>query len=253
MRSELSTLSINPSHWLENMPELTSIINEHDLCISRNPRGTDKLWPHSYIEKFYEKSFAPFKDGPTRLLEIGFRHGASLALWSTFFKNGQIVGIDNKSDPVLTTSQPINEAWTTRPNVTILLGDAYCQEFSDALDGEFDILIDDGPHTLSSQLLFIKLYIHKLADGGLAVIEDLTKFGGLLVWPLMLATPLKYEVDFHDYRSTSGIADDMIFAIRNSGKNQLSSRGKLLLRGIYYVLVEPVRIPLRKLLRKLSA
>lgn len=226
------------------------IIDDQDLCLSKNPRGTDKLRPHSYIEGFYDEKFKEFKSKRVKLLEIGFRHGASLALWSTYFPDGQIFGVDNQSDLNLTEARPMNENWTARPNVTTLFGDAYARQFADSLDDEFDILIDDGPHTLWSQIMFLKLYLNKLADGGIAVIEDLTKFGGLLIWPLMLTTPLKYEVDFHDFRARSGLSDDLIFSVRNSGKRQILSRIKLSARGVYYLLVDPVRILLRKYLPK---
>ena len=232
------------------MSNLQTIIEQQDLCLSVNQRGTDKLRPHSYIEGFYEREFKKFRSKPVRLLEIGFRHGASLALWSTYFSDGLIFGVDNHSDLNLTNEHPINESWTERPNVTTIFGDAYSQEFANKLDGKFDILIDDGPHTLSSQVTFIKLYADKLAGDGIAVIEDLVKFGGLLLWPLMLSTPLKYEVEFHDFRNRSGLSDDLIFTVRNSGKNQILSRIKLSARGVYYLLVDPVRILIKKYVLK---
>ena len=229
------------------MSNLKTIIEQQNLCRSNNPRGTDKLRPHSYIEGFYEQAFEKLKSKPVRLLEVGFRHGASLALWSTYFSDGQIVGVDNHSDLNLTDDLPMNKSWIERPNVKIVFGDAYSREFAAQLEGKFDILIDDGPHSLSSQISFIKLYADKLATGGIAVIEDLTKFGGLLIWPLMLTTPLRYEVQFYDFRRRSGLSDDLIFTVRNSGKNQILSRLKLSALGIYYLLVDPLRILVKKL------
>ena len=34
---------------------LKEIIIKNKICITENPNGLDKLWPKSYIEKFYEK------------------------------------------------------------------------------------------------------------------------------------------------------------------------------------------------------
>lgn len=37
----------------------------------------------------------------------------------------------------------------------------------------FDIIIDDGPHTLISQVMFIKKYLPLLNQGGIMIIEDI--------------------------------------------------------------------------------
>jgi hypothetical protein len=38
---------------------------------------------------------------------------------------------------------------------------------------EFDIIIDDGPHTYSSNILFYTNSIHKLKKNGIYIIEDI--------------------------------------------------------------------------------
>jgi hypothetical protein len=43
----------------------------------------------------YDRLFAPWRDKPIRLLEIGIQNGGSLEIWSQFFPNAEkIVGCD---------------------------------------------------------------------------------------------------------------------------------------------------------------
>jgi hypothetical protein len=40
-------------------------------------------------------------------------------------------------------------------------------------DNHFDYIIDDGPHTLESQIYSVENWIHKVKDGGKLIIEDI--------------------------------------------------------------------------------
>lgn len=232
------------------METLKSLIDKMDLCITKNPRGTDKMRPHFYINGFYEDAFSKYRTKRVDLLEIGFRHGASLALWSSYFQDGAVFGVDNNSDAAINDSQPQNEDWLKRKNITTIFGDAYSQSFVEAIDQSFDIVIDDGPHTLSSQISFLKLYLPKLKCDGVAVVEDLTKYGGLIIWPLLFNTPFRFEVNFLDFRRQSGLPDDMLFVVRNTGQRRLWSRIRLLARALVYTVVDPWRIARRKIKEK---
>ena len=59
------------------------------------------------------------------------------------------------------------------PNRTrIIINDAYDQEFAKKL-GTFDIINDDGPHDLVSQLECLDIYYPLLNEGGYLIIEDI--------------------------------------------------------------------------------
>jgi hypothetical protein len=229
--------------------KLADIVVENNLCITKNPNGTDKLAPHNYILGFYEKEFETRKDDNVDLLEIGFRHGASLFLWHKYFKKAHIYGADNGSDEALSAQNPVNRNWIDHPNVNTFIGDAYAKSFLSQLPEKFDIIIDDGPHSMSSQLKFIELYIPKLKQGGIAIIEDLQRYGGLCLWPLMLKTPLNYRIEFYDLRDNLSPADDMIFAIRNTKRSVLLNRCLIALKAVSYLFSEPFVI-LRRLIGK---
>lgn len=227
------------SHKEVKMKKLTDIIIENNLCITKNPIGTDKLAPHNYIKGFYEKEFKSRKDEKVDLLEIGFRHGASLFLWHKYFRNGHIYGADNGSDIALTVENPPNKNWLNQPNIYTFNGDAYKKSFLSQLPKQFDIIIDDGPHSMSSQLKFIELYVPKLKKGGVAIIEDLQRFGGLCLWPLMLKTPLKYRIDFYDLRDELSLPDDILFVVKNTEGSTLLNRVFMILKALTYLFSEP--------------
>ncbi len=54
--------------------------------------NTDKL-EHGYI-KIYEKYFESIRNENLKVLEIGIADGKSLLMWSDYFKNSTIIGID---------------------------------------------------------------------------------------------------------------------------------------------------------------
>lgn len=195
---------------------LRYILQSDNLCISRNPQGTDK-GKKSYIDKFYERHFAVYRDQPMKLMEIGFRHGASLALWSKYFSKGSILGVDNFSDVAIGQDLPVVEEWIKRPNVQISVGDAYSQLFADQITDKFDIIIDDGPHWLTSQQSALELYLPKLKPTGVFVVEDILT-GGLAIFPLLKKVPTGFNVYFYDFRWHRVSGDNCLFVVKpNNG------------------------------------
>jgi predicted O-methyltransferase YrrM len=162
------------------MKTLKEIIQENHLSIfdkinlEVSPHyGTDKGEPKSYIDGYYEENFKKFKDRNITLVEIGVRSGASLKLWSEYFnENSKIYGLDNLNDKNQ-NSVPVNESWVNSNNVQYIIGDAYSKEISDKLDN-IDILIDDGPHSIESHIKLLELYIPKMNEGGIIIIEDVS-------------------------------------------------------------------------------
>ncbi len=191
---------------------LKKILKEENLNLSENNLGTDKGDYKSYIDLFYEKNFFEFKEKKINLLEIGFRHGASLCLWSNYFKNGHILGLDNSSDICL-ADNPANQKWIERDNVETKICDAYSLKFINNLKQNFDIIIDDGPHNLNSQIKCIKRYFPKLNKNGLLIIEDLLK-GYITCFFLILVTPFNCQIKIFNFRNDKPGRDNMLFVIK---------------------------------------
>jgi len=233
-----------------DQPSLRYILQNDDLCLSRNPRGTDKGDPKSYIDKFYEQHFAVYREQPIKLMEIGFRHGASLALWSKYFTKGSILGVDNFSDVVVGEDLPVVEEWVKRPNIQIAVGDAYSKLFADKIYDQFDIIIDDGPHWLATQQIALELYVPKLKPTGIFVIEDILT-GGLAIFPLLKKVPADFNVYFYDFRWHRVTGDNCLFVVKpnNSSIGWRLNRGMIILLGVLYAITEgPLRL-LKKVLK----
>ena len=133
---------------------------------------TDKNTVHSYLD-LYQNLLVAKKDTAQNVLEIGIgdggqgiTNGGSIKLWHDYFVNAKVYALD---------IQDINTVWNgLKHNDRIILHtsvDAYSKQFvqSEFLDKDikFDMMLDDGPHTLESMKSFITLYSPLLADNGL--------------------------------------------------------------------------------------
>jgi predicted O-methyltransferase YrrM len=193
------------------MKTLMEILNDNpDLTWTQNPGvGTDKGGlssdEHDYVRSFYEEGFAKYQDKNIDLLEIGVYHGASLALWSLYFPNANIIGLD--------IDDQVAEEYQNLDRVKIGICDAYSPEIADSL-GNFDIIIDDGPHTLPTVQKCIELYLPKLNKGGVMVLEDIQD----LSWieELEPLVPEGYQTELIDVRNNLGRYryDDLIYVIK---------------------------------------
>lgn len=161
-------------------------------------------WMH-YFE-IYERHFAQFRNLPISLLEFGVLHGGSLQMWKHYFgPQAKIYGAD------------INPrcAELAEDQITILLAD---QESRESLQHicktlpPFDIIIDDGGHTMLQQTTTFQEMWGQLKIGGVYLIEDmLTSY-----WP-SFGGGYKEPVNFVEY--TKGLIDQLNawHAVPNSG------------------------------------
>lgn len=131
-----------------------------------NPFYTDKEFYHNYITEYYGYEFANKRDIPLSILEVGMYRGGSVRLWLEWFNEASIVGIDNNP------SYFIGEI--TNPRAKVLFEDGYSPAVVNKFQDEsFDYIIDDGPHSLESQITVVKLWANKLKSGGKFIIEDI--------------------------------------------------------------------------------
>ncbi|GAA4475018.1 class I SAM-dependent methyltransferase [Gluconacetobacter asukensis] len=127
---------------------------------------------HKWLDyfKIYDKEFSRFVNTKPRVLEIGVYRGASLRLWKNFFGEGSfILGID-LNEQCLKHQSPDE-------NIFVEIGDQSNQDFlKDIINryGPFDIIIDDGSHMASHQIIsFMSLFYEGLKVGGIYLVEDL--------------------------------------------------------------------------------
>lgn len=130
---------------------------------------TDKEYPaHSYISKFYTFEFEKYKNKPINILEIGCASGGSLLLWSDYFPYATIYGVDNGQDARF---KQCKSSTAGNSRIKLYEASAYNLDLVNALPN-FDIIIDDGPHTKESHFQLLDLYVPKLNKGGVLIIED---------------------------------------------------------------------------------
>ncbi len=187
------------------MDLLQTIETNWDLTYTAEPGvGTDKHNEHDYVNGFYNEEFKKYQNLPIRLLEIGVYKGASLALWQKYFPNAEIIGLDIIDQRV--------DKYKDIDRVTVGICDAY-NLGPDELDelGNLDIIIDDGPHTIETLQQCIELYLPKLNEGGVMVLEDIQDTSW---FPLLIEkTPYDIEYDCIDLRENLGRYDDLLFVI----------------------------------------
>lgn len=201
-----------------NFNSLADVLAGLNLNITTNPRGTDKGDCKSYVPGFYEREFAPRRAARNRIFEIGVRSGASLALWANYFTDAEIIGAD--VEEAGSPAGPLKE-YLAHPSVRFLRGDAYTEEFAASLPGKFTILLDDGPHSLESQKRFIELYLSKLAEDGVLIVEDILS-NYRTCWQLIKALPPggKYIFEAHDFRKLTGTGDNFLFVVRHNTRGE---------------------------------
>ena len=191
------------------MPDLMKILKESKLNFPDDVGGTDKATIHSFIQNFYQPYFDKFLS-PFKILEIGVRGGGSCVLWKLAFPEAIVWGVDNKIDDF----HKLNYSFTS--NFEIFESDAYSETFITSVGKNWDLIIDDGPHTLSSQKLALK-YIDSLSTNGTLIIEDIQN-GILDIQHLIQALPkeVRGKTEYVSFRKLSNRYDDVLFIYSNS-------------------------------------
>lgn len=188
--------------------ELTKFYNSLEI---KSDKGTF----HDYINGYYNSEFSPKKNDNIQILEIGVGYCHSIYLWRHFFTNAQIIGLEANSNYLSNSVHSDCNRWINNndSNITIKLCDAYSDEcVSQFKDNEFDYIIDDGPHTLESQIIFIEKYISKVKTNGKLIIEDID--GGENLNKL-IEKALMYNIEYKvfDLRENKNRYDDIILEI----------------------------------------
>ena len=171
---------------------------------------TDKNSTHSYL-RTYEMLFRPVREAVANVLEIGVQRGGSIAMWHAYFPNATVTGIDVDPAPPLVGQLP---------RARLVRADAYSNATVQTLgDRAYDIMIDDGPHTLESMIFFISEYSKLLAPGGVMVVEDIQD----VAWipSLEAAVPDTFTHHTIDLRHLKNRYDDILFLVRRPTERHL--------------------------------
>ena len=170
--------------------------------------GTDKDCKHSYLPE-YEKLFSGIKDEELKILEIGIQFGGSSLLWQEYFKNSILTLIDIEYQITENIKSRLSEE-----RCEVLIFDAYRKENLSILKNQYDIIIDDGSHTLESHIFLVKNYLNFLSDNGILVIEDIQDFEHIEI--LKSLVPEGFEISIIDLREVKERYDDILFVLKKN-------------------------------------
>ena len=124
----------------------------------KTDKGTIK---HNYT-LVYERYFEPLRNQHgLKLMEIGVACGSSLKMWSKYFPDGSILGVDIRPECAALCKR--------YPNIEIKIQNATQAPVA----GSYDIIIDDGSHVSADIVDTFRLNWPNLKAGGLFVVEDL--------------------------------------------------------------------------------
>lgn len=180
---------------------------------------TDKNTNHSYLD-LYEQLLKHKKNTATHILEVGIgpipqQNGGSIKLWADYFQNAEvhavdIIPIDDVFTPLVKHPRVYLHTSNNAYNVNFFMNTFYTKK------DRFDFILDDGPHTLQSMEIFIKLYSNILKDDGILIVEDVQDMEWIS--SLKAATPdhLKCYIEVYDRREIKGRWDDIVFVINKS-------------------------------------
>lgn len=208
MQSNLTNRSMQAKRATKKLasPNIKTVLKDEGL-----DKYTDKATTHSY-DTAYQKLFDQLcGKSSVSVLEIGINFGGSILLWQKMIKAGIVVGIDTDNKVPAEIAEKLNDSM-----VHLLFGDAYSSTMIDSLqevaNGGFDLIIDDGPHTLQSQCVFAEKYLSLLNKSGTAVIEDIQDESWIEKIASFIPEGMNYEVI--DLRATKGRYDDLMMLIK---------------------------------------
>jgi len=165
--------------------------------------GVSPHWrSHAYGE-YYDQAFESIKDEKLKILEIGMYFGGSVKLLHDYFENSEIHCIDVQN--IWKNGNPEDFKRLHRHFFNAYDIDNTIRE----LGTSFDIIIDDGPHTLESQIYFINHMGKLLNEGGMLIVEDVP------VYNLKKLTDLiKTEYKVFNWVEKTNMIDDVIIEIK---------------------------------------
>lgn len=174
----------------------------HDFAVH-----TDKSFAHQYIH-VYEALFEPIRNDVQTVLELGINEGHSLRMWRDYFDRAEVYGID-----ILDNCQSLY----MEPRIHPIFCDAYSPETVGAMSNmRFDIIVDDGPHTLESQCFAVSHYSNLLSENGILVVEDIPKPEWIPIIADRVPEHLKmysYVIDRRWVPNRQSINDELMFVV----------------------------------------
>jgi predicted O-methyltransferase YrrM len=110
-----------------------------------------------------------------KVLEIGVYTGYSMLMWREYFPNAEIVGVDISLEHSW-MGKNAKDVCKGKDRITLIEADGTKKEVAKRVGeefGEFDVIVDDGSHHPTDQILSLIYFLPYLKLDGLYVIEDI--------------------------------------------------------------------------------
>ena len=135
--------------------------NNHQIVeLNKTISGINK--PMWFLE-VYDELFSEFKNKKVTVMEIGVCRGGSIKIWEQYFIKGKIIGVESGVE-----AQVSEHSFGERVSIKNV-------DQTDPIlaEEEYDIIIDDGGHTMKQQICSFEMLFPKVKKGGMYIIEDL--------------------------------------------------------------------------------
>ena len=205
-KPKLSALS-----WCNPANDIVEILDKHKVNGFEYPGGTDKNSLHNYTG-IYDHVLKSYRNSPGTLLEIGIQHGGSSLLWHDYLPQFSLHLVDI-ADVVPSKIWNSMDEDRYKFYCTNAYDDSLVQRFKEEVPNGFDIIIDDGPHSLHSQNFVVDNYFPLLNLNGILIIEDIQDSNHLDVLTSRLPAEHRSSVRTFDVRRTKGRYDDLIWTV----------------------------------------
>ena len=175
---------------------------------------SDKNTVHSYLE-LYELILRHKKFTASDVLEIGKLNAGAIKMWHEYFPSSNVFALYSLKE------HEISADIKNKDRIKIFSEiDPYDLNFfyKNFADNRFDMVLDDGPHTLDSMITFITLYSKVLKDDGILIIEDIQSWDWIDFLKKVVPDDLKPYVFVFDLRANKNRYDDIVFVINKSWK-----------------------------------
>lgn len=167
----------------------------------------DKNFAHQYIH-VYEGLLEPIRFTVQNVLEIGINTGNSHRMWRDYFPDATVYGVDLFN---------FCNGMADEERIYAYFCNAYSETCLNLFkDIKFDLIVDDGPHSLESQVYCVENYSKLLTDDGILIIEDIP----YPEWIKILTQATPYELQKYSYGidrrwvpEKNTINDELIFVI----------------------------------------
>jgi hypothetical protein len=140
-------------------------------CFFADRKTGRGIWKWRHYFEMYDRHFRRFCNTEVHILEIGVYSGGSLEMWQDYFgPRARIYGVD---------LAPECKAYES-PSVRIFTGDqadrAFWHNFRQQVP-VLDIVIDDGGHQPTQQVISLEELLPHLRQGGVYLCEDVVSTG----------------------------------------------------------------------------